>query len=64
MFLPVHPPYYPEGLEDNYVLLMDNVIGSGGSHERIWGEHRKRNSTLLGIGTLMTTVVTQSQIPL
>lgn len=64
MFLPAHPRYYPEGLEDNYVLLMDNVIGSGGSHERIWGEHRKRNSTLLGIGTLMTTVVTQSQIPL
>lgn len=64
MFLPVLPPDYPEGLEDNYALLMDNVIESGGSHERIWREHRKRNSTLLGIGTLMTTVVTQSQIPL
>lgn len=63
--LPVHPTKYPEGLEDNYAFTDGQCDWEWGIvHSLKENRQRKRNPTLLGIRTLMTTGVTQIQVPL
>lgn len=67
MLLPVHPSEYPEGLEDNYGFTDGHCDGERGDHslvERMRREAQKERSNPLGTRTLMTTGVTQIQIPL